>query len=86
MLDSQGQLVTQQDGEPNEGRFPTSGWPLDQVVRDVHRLDLPAELAPGEYRVLIGLDAWPSLERLGVSEAGEPVGDTLELASLTLAR
>ncbi|MHB1294577.1 MAG: hypothetical protein ACYC4R_06235 [Anaerolineae bacterium] len=82
--DEQGRLVAQQDCEPNMGQFPTSGWPLDRVVLDAHALDLPADLATGRYKLLVGMYAWPSLERLGVSEDGVADSDVIELATLAI--
>lgn len=35
--------------------YPTSQWPPGSLLRDPHRLLLPANLPPGNYRLLLGL-------------------------------
>jgi hypothetical protein len=35
--------------------FPTTIWGLNDVVPDMHRLDIPADLSPGAYRLVAGL-------------------------------
>lgn len=76
---SAGQLVAQSDAL-NPGAFPTENWPGDKYVRDEHELELPGDLAPGEYRLLVGL--WLPAEggRLQVVDAnGRAVGDRVLL-------
>lgn len=51
LVDTDGQLVAQMDGQPFEGRYPTSWWtPGERIVdqRPVPRI------APGFYRRLVG--------------------------------
>lgn len=50
-----GSLVAQHDSEPGNGLLPTTNWELGQVVTDNHGALLPADLAPGEYRVAVGV-------------------------------
>jgi len=40
---------------PVHGNYPTSQWPVDSLMRDPHRLLLPANLPPGHYRISLGL-------------------------------
>jgi hypothetical protein len=55
LLDQHGTLRGQQDVEPDNGSFPTSSWLLHELVDDTHELTLPPSLAPGEYRLVIGV-------------------------------
>lgn len=55
LLDSGGKLVAQHDGPPAAGRSPTSGWLPGDRVADEHRIELPKELAPGDYTLIAGL-------------------------------
>jgi hypothetical protein len=49
-----------------EGRYPTRAWAPDEIVADVHRITLDADVSPGTYRLQAGMYLWPSLERLPV--------------------
>lgn len=62
----QGDTVAQADFEPLNGQYSTTLWKPGETVVDVHDLILPADLPPGEYRVLGGLYRWDTLERMPV--------------------
>ncbi len=66
ILDSQGALVAQHDGVPDEGRRPTPFWQPGVVVSDAHAITLPSEMAPGRYTLSVGMHDWPGLQRLTV--------------------
>jgi hypothetical protein len=55
LLDAEGQWVAGHDSIPMNGAAPTSGWPVDAVQADRHRIRLPSDLPPGEYTVVAGL-------------------------------
>jgi 4-amino-4-deoxy-L-arabinose transferase-like glycosyltransferase len=55
LLDSQGQIVAQHDGAPDNGELPTLGWLPGEYLSDTHRLALPPTLRAGAYRLLVGL-------------------------------
>jgi hypothetical protein len=82
LLDTNNNLVAQSD-KLNPGDFPTRRWPLDKYVRDVHHIELPQGLQPGNYRWSIGLwvasDGW-RLPLLG--ENGEQVSDSFIIPEL----
>jgi hypothetical protein len=59
---------TSADHQPYDGVVPTTHWRAGAVVKDVVWLDLPADLAPGEYRLLVGLYRVDTLERLPVRD------------------
>ncbi|MBW7881200.1 MAG: glycosyltransferase family 39 protein [Caldilineaceae bacterium] len=50
-----GSVVAQSDHAPEGGFYPTSAWATGDPVADSHTLQLPATLAPGAYRLLVGL-------------------------------
>lgn len=62
--DESGKTWTQDEKAPLHGTYPTSRWPVDSLTRDPHRLLLPANLPPGHYRLLLGLQR---------SEDGKPL-------------
>lgn len=55
VLNGAGQLVAQQDNAPAAGQAPTDTWTPRLVVRDAYMLDLPADLPPGDYHVIVGM-------------------------------
>jgi len=55
LIDSQGTLIAQADAPPLDGAYPTAWWSPGEVVRDPHRLSLPAEIPPGRYGLYVGL-------------------------------
>lgn len=79
LLDSAGQLLTQADGQPQQGRYPTHWWDVDEIVVDQHSLELPGDLAAGSYSVLVGLYAPETGERLLLNQGPR---DSLELPQL----
>jgi hypothetical protein len=86
LLDSAGNLVTQQDSQPRAGRYPTSVWDQGEVVEDLHDLVLPPDLAEGDYQVVVGLYTVADGVRLPVLDSqGNSTGDTLPLVTLRLA-
>lgn len=79
VVDPAGQMVTQQDSQPNGGRYPTSTWEPGAIIRDAYALPLPAPPPPGPYTILVGMYQWPSLERLPVTLDGAAQGDHVAL-------
>ena len=72
-------IVSQADGEPAAGYYPTSVWRVGDQVVDVHLLALPDDWET-EPRVTAGLYLRPTLERLAVLDAeGQPTGDEVPL-------
>jgi hypothetical protein len=76
LLDTDGKLRAQLDVQPRGGTYPTSLWDAGEILRDDYSLNLPADLAPGLYRLEIGLYEYPSLTRLTAMDAnGQALGD-----------
>ncbi len=85
VLHPDGNIATQSD-HLNPGDFPTRRWPMEQYVLDVHTLQLPADLPPGDYAVTAGL--WVQAEgwRLPVQDdTGQQLDDKTVLFYLRLA-
>ncbi|MBZ0278999.1 MAG: hypothetical protein K8I60_22830 [Anaerolineae bacterium] len=85
-----GPPVAQADLLNPAGR-PTKEWTPDGFIRDPYQIDLPSELPPGEYQLLVGLytcDTRPpgdcgNGDRLLVMDAdGNPVGDAVPLGTI----
>jgi 4-amino-4-deoxy-L-arabinose transferase-like glycosyltransferase len=55
LLNEPGQVLSQRDSEPLAGLRPTSEWTPGEKIADKYGLWLPADLPPGEYRLVLGL-------------------------------
>lgn len=82
LLDSSGKIVAQLDLAPLSGTRPTSIWKPGETVRDEYPLTLPANLAPGEYRVSLGLYIAPNGGRLALTSGG----DEAEIGKLVVGK
>lgn len=80
LVDAQGKLVAQHDGEPQNGFRPTSAWQSGEEVNDKIGILLPVGLPPGEYSIVIGLYRGDTGERLKLKDGT----DALTLGSLTV--
>jgi len=68
--------VAQGDGPPLMGDYPTTMWAPGEVVADPHPVALPADLPPGQYRLLVGMYDLETLARLARLDGG---GDSVEI-------
>lgn len=55
LVDETGEMVTQADGPPLNGDYPTSKWLAACQFEDVHFIALPEDIEPGTYSVLVGM-------------------------------
>jgi 4-amino-4-deoxy-L-arabinose transferase-like glycosyltransferase len=76
--------LQQQDRTPAGGFAPTSTWQPGEPIRDNYGFILSDDLPNGHYEVWLLAYAWPSLERLPVTSAGEASGDHLVLMTFEL--
>lgn len=80
LLGPDGAIVAQNDRQPLEGFYPTSGWTTDNPVEDFYFMALPEQLPPGEYRLLVGWYQPTTNERLPLADAT----DAVEIARWTV--
>jgi 4-amino-4-deoxy-L-arabinose transferase-like glycosyltransferase len=81
LRDKDGQIVAQEDVQPQNGRAPTSLWAIGETVIDRHQIGLGADAPPGPYRLYVGVYYWGTGERLPLEErpSGRLPDDTLVL-------
>lgn len=78
LLDASGALVAQQDGIPCSEGCPATSWLPNEYLLDTAALELPADLPPGPYRVIVGWYSAESQERLpAVNGDGAPLPDNM---------
>ncbi len=75
--DVDGVTLAQQDSQPLDGDYPTSQWRVNETVIDVHNVELPPDLPPGQYRVWVGMYQMETMERLPVE--GDTSGENAVL-------
>ena len=54
VVDANGAIVAQSDHQPQDRRYPTSIWDVNEQVRDEFTLEIPASVPNGKYQVKIG--------------------------------
>jgi hypothetical protein len=85
LVDDQGQIVSQYDGEPGHGLNLTTQWrPERGTFPDRYGVSVPADLAPGTYRLLVGMYDVSGAPRLSISVVDEPIGDVLTLTTIEI--
>jgi len=68
--------VAQGDGPPLLGDYPTTMWAPGEIVADPHLVAFPADLPPGQYRLLVGMYDLETLARLARLDGA---GDSVEI-------
>jgi 4-amino-4-deoxy-L-arabinose transferase-like glycosyltransferase len=71
VLDEAGQLVTQNDGQPAGGAYPTSIWDIGEFVADEKEINWTV-IRPGQ-RIVVGLYDQPGGERLPTTTGNDTV-------------
>ncbi len=74
--------VWQQDSQPQQNQYPTNRWLTDEVIVDNYQIELPPDLAPGEYPIEVGLYIAETGQRLQVVQPGFGEGDVVWLRPL----
>lgn len=70
-VDSHGNMVSQHDGPPDDGRLPTAAWTAGSGIYDLHRLPIPADAPPAT--LVIGWYDPTTSQRLAVGGGGDSV-------------
>jgi hypothetical protein len=55
LVDPAAGIVAQLDAQPFDGDYPTSVWQQGELLTDTLVVQLPRELQPGEYTIMVGL-------------------------------
>lgn len=76
--------VWQQDLMPQQGDYPTSLWLPEEVVVDRYVIELPGEVASGDYPIEVGLFIAESGVRLAVETSGAGGADFVYLRPLVV--
>jgi len=83
LVDDQGAILAQYDGEPGHGLSLTTGWTPDSgVFPDRYGVLIPPGTRAGEYTLWVGMYDVSGAPRLSLSVLGQPAGDSLSLGSV----
>lgn len=78
LLDAAGNKVAQRDTPPLDGSRPTSQWKAGELIRDDQDLPLPPTIAPGTYRIVVGM--YDAATLAAINEHGP-----IDVGSITIA-
>jgi hypothetical protein len=85
LVDGQGQIVSQFDGEPGHAMKLTTSWRPDEgVFPDRYGILVPRTSTPGKHQLLVGMYDVSGSPRLTISVEGKPVGDALSLSIVNI--
>jgi len=80
LLNSRGQMVSQRDTAPVEGRYPTSQWRSQTTIVDQHVLVFDTPLPAGDYEVRVGLYQLADGARLPITPvSAQTMGDSAQI-------
>jgi hypothetical protein len=80
LVNSDWQVVAQEDLQPQAGAAPTTTWLPGEILTDRHTLLLPGQLPAGEYRLISGMYEPATGKRMSVSTGG----DFVDLGMVTI--
>ncbi|NJN81570.1 MAG: hypothetical protein HC802_04310 [Caldilineaceae bacterium] len=83
LLDEAGRLIAQQDHPPLEGFVPMRLWQPGFTAVDRYELELPTELEPGSYHLIVALYDGNG-RRQDVQVAGRELGDTFKITEIVV--
>jgi hypothetical protein len=76
ILDESGQIAGQWDAMPRDNTFPTTAWPVGELVDDLRRVPVSPDVDAGTYRIALGMYELQTGDRLPVrGPDAEPVPD-----------
>jgi len=87
LVDQQGRIWGQADGQPDRGFYPTSFWEPGEVVLDRHEVPVDALAPAGDYALIAGVYARDTGDRLPVvDELGQIENDRIVLGEITVEK
>ena len=73
LVDASGKLIAQKDDQPQQGAYPTSFWDVGETIADEYVLMVPADFAPRDCKIEIGIYRAGDGTRLPVQGGGDSV-------------
>jgi 4-amino-4-deoxy-L-arabinose transferase-like glycosyltransferase len=82
LVASDGSMIGQRDNPPVGGTYPTNLWLTGEIVADSYEIAIPADTAPGEHRLEVGMYIAETGDRLPVLGSFD---DAVLLQTITIA-
>ncbi len=79
---TQGDLVNQEDGIPQDGRAPTTCWLPGEVIADTYMIEVPAEASSERLSLVTGLYVLETGERLAADGLSALPDDAVSLGTV----
>ncbi|HEY73207.1 MAG TPA: hypothetical protein G4N99_08035 [Thermoflexia bacterium] len=76
-----GSMTGQRDNPPIGGAYPTNLWLTGEVIADVYEIPIPADAAPGEHRLEVGMYVAETGARLLITDTSQ---DAVFLQAVTV--
>jgi hypothetical protein len=71
---TQSPVWAQDDTRPGRGSFPTPSWQAGEVIIDEYHLAIPADIAPGDFQIELGMYTFETGARVRMVDAnGAPM-------------
>jgi hypothetical protein len=86
VVGADGTTLTQYDGLPQDGFYPTAFWDPGEQLEDRITLAIPADAGPGTYQVLAGLYLLATGDRLPVTGDDAVPGGAILLMTLDVGQ
>ena len=86
VVDRDGQVRFQRDKLPLNDLLPMTSWATGQPLRDAYALVSPADLQPGEYRVVAGIYDPATGDRLPIQSGSMAPANEVDLGTLLVKR
>lgn len=84
VIDDRGEIVAEANAQPLDGKFPLNGWVRGDWIRDPKQIVL-AGVAPGTYRLEIGIWDEATTQRLGVYDRDSRLfGDRVDVGAIVV--
>jgi hypothetical protein len=77
-------LIANLEEQPVQGRYPSTAWTANELVRDRHTLQLPEGIPPGDYRLIVGVYRAADLARLKTAVGPFSESDIWVIKRLTI--
>lgn len=87
IVDDKDQIVAQFDSPPIAQDYPTHTWEDNLLLPDPYRVEIGPDVAPGSYRLVVGMYEWPSLVRLSAfkPDGSRWANDLILLSEVTIS-
>ena len=84
LVDENGNLLTQYDGLPRGGEWPTTCWQTAHSFDDSYSLEIPEAADSGTYQIQIGFYEWPTLARVPLLNPAGQSSNVINVATIHL--